>query len=80
MIESPLLQELLAQVRQEAMLETMQRDIVEVLESRFGVVPSEFAVELRTVLDEQRLQELYRFAVLCPDTESFRARLRSSTS
>ena len=76
MIESPLLQELMAQTRQE----TMQRDIVEALESRFGAVPQDLSAELRTVLDEQRLHELLRFAVLCPDTDSFRARLRSSTS
>jgi hypothetical protein len=71
MIESPLIQELMAQTRQE----TMQRVIVKALESRFGLVPPELGVELRTVLDEQRLFDLLGFAFVCADADAFRARL-----
>jgi hypothetical protein len=72
-IESPLIQELMAQTRQE----TTQRDVVGVLEARFGAVPPEVVAELRTVRDEQKLNELNRFAALCPDLDAFRARLGS---
>jgi hypothetical protein len=72
-IESPLIDELLAQVTQEA----TQRDVVGVLEARFGAVPPEVVAELRTVRDEQKLNDLHRFAVVCSDLDAFRARLGS---
>lgn len=73
MIESPLIQELMAQKYQE----TMHEAIVQNLETRFGTVPPEVAVTVRSVLDEQQLRELHRFAVVCPDLEAFRARVTS---
>lgn len=72
-VESPLVQELLAQKAQEA----VQASILDFLEGRFGLVPLETAAELRLVKDEQRLHELSRFAGQCPDLAAFQARLRS---
>jgi hypothetical protein len=72
-IESPLVQELLAQNTQE----TRQADILTFLEGRFGEVPLEIAAELRLVKDKQKLQDLSRFAGQCPDLAAFQARLRS---
>lgn len=69
MIESPLIQELLAQTRHE--------DILQNLDARFGSVPPELATEIRAIFDDQRLRDLHRFAALCPDLAAFRARLSS---
>jgi hypothetical protein len=69
MIESPLIQELLAKTRQE--------DIVDNLTVRFGKVPSDITTRLRAVLKEKELKALHRFAIQCPDLEAFRDRLLS---
>ena len=69
MIESPLVQEWMAQNGHEY--------IVQVLETRFGAVPPEIVVALREILEDQRLQALHRLAILCPDLDAFRARLGS---
>jgi len=67
MIESPLIQELVAQ--------TQHKAIVRVLRNRFAHVPPEIVVKLKTVLNEDKLNELLDFAVACPDVESFRLKL-----
>jgi hypothetical protein len=69
MIESPLIQEIVARSKHEA--------IVLFLEARFGAVPADVTVHLTGILDEQRLQDLTRYAARCPDLEAFRARLSS---
>jgi hypothetical protein len=69
MIESPLIKELLAEDRQQA--------IMEVLTTRFGAVPQKVRKPLRSVVDLKRLTGLIRFAVECPDLEAFRQRLPS---
>jgi hypothetical protein len=69
MIESPLIQELMAQNGHEY--------ILTFLEGRFGTVPPELVVQLRSILDEQKLRELSRFAAQCPDLEAFRAKINS---
>jgi len=69
MIESPLIQEIVARAR--------HRDITLVLEGRFGSVPPDIAIQLRTVVDEQKLDDLNRMAVHCPDLEAFRTHLKS---
>ena len=70
-LESPLVQELMAQKEQE----TLHKAVTKVLEGRFGAVPPELISALRTVRDEQRLQDHLLQAALCPDLVSFRARL-----
>ncbi len=67
MIESPLIQELIA--------ENSQKHIVRFLTARFGTVPQEIVTALRNIQDEQRLDSLVEWAGLCPDLEAFRARL-----
>jgi hypothetical protein len=69
MIESPLIQELLAQ-RQKKDLETF-------LEGRFGAIPAEIVRQVDSILSEQKLAELIRFAGQCSDLEAFRLRLQS---
>jgi hypothetical protein len=67
MIESPLINVLLAKNRQEA--------ILDVLAARFGAVPQDVRKQLRSVVDLKRLKGLTRFAAQCPDLEAFRQRL-----
>jgi hypothetical protein len=69
MIESPLIEELVAQTMHEAILQN--------LETRFGSVAPEVAVAVRQILDRPRLRELHRFAVLCPDLDAFRMKIGS---
>ena len=67
MIESPVLQELLA--------ERMHQVLLRILEVRFGLVPPDVEAALRAVMDDDRLQELVAVAASCPDLETFRQQL-----
>jgi hypothetical protein len=69
MIESPLIQELLA--------ERMHKALLDFLGARFGSVPQDVETAIRAVEDESTLDELVRLAAVCPDLETFHARLRS---
>jgi hypothetical protein len=67
MIESPLIQELMAQ--------RMHKDILRVLAARFGPVPPEIVAALQAIVDETKLDALVEWAATCPDLEAFRTRL-----
>jgi hypothetical protein len=69
MIESPLIKELRAEDRQEA--------ILDVLTARFGAVPQNVRKPLRSVVELKRLRALTRVAAQCPDLETFRQHLPS---
>ena len=71
--ESPLIQEIVARSKQEGKHEM----ILQFLEGRFDAVPADIAVHIKGILDEQKLQDLARYAARCPDLEAFRAHLRS---
>ena len=67
MIESPLLQKMRAETRQD--------DVLAILKKRFTTVPREVTRLLRAVIDEERLQQLVVLAAVCPDMEAFRQAL-----
>ncbi len=67
MIESPLIQELLAERRHE--------DILLFLEGRFGPVPGDIKPAVQAIQDELQLRELLLWASRCSDLEAFRSRL-----
>ena len=67
MIESPLIQELMA--------ERSHKHILRLLTGRFGPVPPEIAASLQNIQDEQTLDDLVDVASRCPDLETFRNRL-----
>src|SRR5262249_13634636 len=67
MIESPLIQELIAEVRQQF--------LVRVLTVRFGTVPAEVCSALQTVTEDADLDELIGLAACCPNLDAFPARL-----
>jgi hypothetical protein len=72
MIESPLIQEMMAQ-RDQQLLHYRTLDN---LEGRFGTIPLELAV-VRGISDERKLRGLHRLAAACPGLESFRAEMKS---
>jgi hypothetical protein len=67
MIESPLINEIIA--------ERTQNDIVEVLRARFDEVPEGIIERLRKITADKKLTTLIKYAVQCPTLESFRKRL-----
>ncbi len=67
MLESPLLQKMIA--------ERLQKAIQEALKARFDSVPREVNRLLREVLDERKLTELNGIAATCPNMETFREAL-----
>jgi len=72
MIESPLIEELVV----ERVRAATQRDILAILETRFGPIAPELAEQIRSVTEEDRLADLVRKAASCPDLVSFREGLR----
>ncbi len=69
MIESPLIQEIVAARTHE--------NILAFLEARFGPIPVDLATALQAIYDEQKLKDLVTFAALCPSLEAFRARVQA---
>ncbi len=65
MLESPLIQNLLA--------EKVHQDIVMFLEARFGDVPRDLVEEIESVVDEKQLKGLVPLAGSCPDLDAFRS-------
>jgi hypothetical protein len=69
LIESPLLQRMLAKRSHE--------DILIILTDRFGTVPQDVANRLREIIDEKKLRKLLLLSAKCPDMEAFREALLS---
>ena len=67
MIESPVLQELLA--------ERSHKAILRFLAGRFGTVPPEIATAMQGTQDEAKLDEVIDWAARCPSLDEFRTRL-----
>jgi hypothetical protein len=78
MIESPLLDELKAEwtreATREATRETTRKNILKILEARFGIAARALEAELKTV-DEDRLDDLLSLAATCRTLASFRKQL-----
>ncbi len=68
MIESPLLQELIA--------ERTRETLMNVLVARFGSKAKSLETELETISHESRLQELVKHAATCRTLSSFRKQLK----
>jgi hypothetical protein len=76
MIESPILQEIIADNTRKTATETRQNDIVRVLVTRFGDAAKALEAELK-VVDEDRLEGLIERAAKCRSLASFRKQLSS---
>jgi hypothetical protein len=57
--------------------EIRQTDIVFILEERFGKVPEAIAVQVRGIIDPEKLKECMRYALRCKSLEGFRKHLIS---
>jgi hypothetical protein len=64
MIESPLIQELVA--------DRARQDLLAVLETRFGRIPDDLDDAIEAIEDDDKLTVLLRKAVSCPDVDAFR--------
>jgi hypothetical protein len=73
MIESPVLQELIA----ETTAETTHKNILTFLRAKHGSVPTDIAAGVRRISDERRLEQLVELAARCPDLDAFRRELGS---
>ncbi len=73
MIESPWLKEIV----EEHGAEMQRKNIAETLSARFESFPAEVKAEVLTVTDLERLNDLFRWALRCPNLDAFRERLRS---
>ena len=67
MIESPLIQELVA--------ERAHKDILRVLNARLGSVPPEIATALDGIQDDAKLDDLIDWAARCHSLDEFRTHL-----
>jgi hypothetical protein len=72
-IETPLIQEILAEVRRE----DLHKYILGLLQEKFGGVPSELAARVRAVQDIEQLRQFMLRAGACSDLDAFRAHLPS---
>jgi hypothetical protein len=72
MIESALLQEMMAKKA----AETLHRSILRFLSRRFGTVPEEIAAAVRTIFDQPKLEELLDEAATCPNLNVFWTKLQ----
>ena len=68
MIESPLIQEIVA--------ETRQQDILLFLEGRFGSVSPELAARIRSIVDVRQLDDLAKRVGSCSSLEAFQELLK----
>ena len=75
MIESPVLKEFL----NEQICAARRDDIVRILKERFSDVAEELVVEMEPIEDMQRLDELVKIAVRCPDLATFQDRMRGQS-
>jgi hypothetical protein len=67
MIDSPVLNEFVS----EQTAKVRRKDIVVVLEERFGSVPPEKALALNGVAEYEQLTILFKLAAACPDLDTF---------
>ena len=74
MIESPIYQELEAELTRKIATETRQKDILKVLITRFGDAAKDLAAELEAI-EYDRLEGLLERALRCRNLASFRKRL-----
>jgi hypothetical protein len=72
MIESPLIQEIVA--------DQMHKAILRVLQKRLGLVPSDIPIMLQPFQQEAEWVELLLLAASCPDLETFQEHLRANSN
>jgi len=72
MIESPLIQEMMAK----SAAQRSHKHILRFLARRFGRVPEEVAAAIRTIYEESKLEALLDEAASCSNLDAFRTKLQ----
>lgn len=67
MLESPVLQELIAEVG----AKVRHADLIRILEARFGPISREVKAAIESIWDERKLADLVTLAASCESLESF---------
>jgi len=81
MKESPLYQEILAEGRQEGLLEARRADILEALQIHFGIkAAARFEKRLRSIRDPEVLSRLHRLAIQSKAVVDFQHGLEAETN
>ena len=65
-------------LREESMIQTVQENILEILEVRFGTVPLALREDIQEISDPVFLKTLLRQAIQIPSLEDFEALLEKS--
>jgi hypothetical protein len=76
LIETPLIQEIVAEARQEGRAQA----ILDCLTARFGAVTPTITTGLAQVKEREKLLRLTQHAVLCPSLRAFENSLRKESS
>jgi hypothetical protein len=77
MIESARIDQIVQEIMDELTQQMLRKYITDILAMWCGPDPAVTAA-LESIVDEQSLRDLYRFAVLCRHLVAFQARLASS--
>jgi hypothetical protein len=72
MIESPVLQEFLAEQTRDAILRAKRQSILQVLGARFGMNALSVRTALDAINDDEKLDELTKQSATCPDLAGFK--------
>lgn len=68
MLEFPAIQDLLVKTR--------HKDLIRVLERRFGSISQEIVAGVQAIRDTKNIDELFAHAITCADLESFKSHLQ----
>ncbi len=77
MIESPVLQEFLAEQTQEAIFRAKRQSILQFLGARFGIDALSVRTALDAIRDDERLDELTKQSATCQDLAGFKQQFLS---
>jgi predicted transposase YdaD len=64
---------------QKGLIETAQEDVLEVLEERFGIIPTKIMEQIDAIVQRKHLKQLHKQALRCKDIEHFREILSKAT-
>ncbi|HID98901.1 MAG TPA: hypothetical protein EYP59_01255 [Thiotrichaceae bacterium] len=68
------------QVHDMGLIEGVREMLIEALNERFGIVPSDLISQIRSISLREHLKQLLRQAIRCPDLDSFKEMLSKALS
>jgi len=61
-------------------LESSREDVIEIIEERFGIVPTDINQQIRAISQREYLKQLHKQAIRCPDIDRFNEMLLKAVS